>query len=333
MVTIPVEDTIIDSPQPLQSLFSLKATAFMFSQHHVVWFRMGQKDLEYAYERYKFDRNLIKPYANEMEMANRIKGYEAHFFPWTRWMLTFFFGVAMFAGAAIVWISYLWIYGSISLIGMWNLVPVGFVCGGIVAWLASIPLRRKYMVVSVDGISLPRVFGPNQNIPWETITRLSYRTTGLEESVTLIIETTSEKVKTNLSYYKIIYFARVNKGLYLARALLTYMRMRVLGQSREQVEKALKQPRTRHGLQEAVAGIVLFVWIAVGRFLVTLYGWLLFIPVIPMGFALFFMMLNLGSYYQTRKILPSMRKALVISIISIIVCTLVILILIIPFLP
>ncbi|MFX1565365.1 MAG: hypothetical protein ACFFCH_05190 [Promethearchaeota archaeon] len=294
---------------------------------------MGQKDLEYAYERFKFDRKLIKPYTNEMEMASRIKGYEVHFFPWTRWLLTFFFGVAMFASAAILWISDFWIYGSLSLTSVWDLAPIGFMCGGIAAWLISIPLRGKYMAISIDGISLPRVFGPNQNIPWDTIIRISYRTTGLDESVTLTIETALKKVKTNLTYYRIIYFARVNKGLYLARALQAYMRMGILSHSREQVQKILKKTGSSRGVQEAAAGIVLFVWLAVGRFLVTLYGWLLFIPVVALGCILFFMVLILGSYYQTRKMVPRMQKVLVLCAIGIIICTLLIWIMVIPFLP
>ncbi|MFX1318155.1 MAG: hypothetical protein ACFE9D_10200 [Promethearchaeota archaeon] len=292
-----------------------------------MWFRMGFDDIEYAYERYKLERDIIKPYADDMEMVRRIQGYEAHFFPWRRYLLLLAFSGVVFASVALLIGANLWIFGSpfIGYISDW--VPVGFVVLGIIGIILALHLRRKFMVISVDGISVPRVFGSNQTIRWPHITKINFKASGWDEAITLIIEYGSQKRKTHLGWYKNIYLAGARKELRLVRVLQGYYRLRVQGMDLEPIRRQIKIDRTkRYGLHDAVGGLVVALWLLVTRALIFLAGWLIAIPALIMAFPLGLVAFIGVGLYQGKPMNSTVRRYLVVSLLVIVICVVVILV-------
>ncbi|MFX1577350.1 MAG: hypothetical protein ACFFCF_09250 [Promethearchaeota archaeon] len=298
-----------------------------------MWFRMGLRDLEYAYERFRLDRKIIKPYDDEMAMVSRIQGYEAHFFPWTSWILTALGSVGMFFSWGIIAFANLWIYGSIFSWIVVDLVAASFLLLGIFLAVMSFFLRRKYMVVSIDGISLPRVFGDNHNIPWPSIRRITFDVKGLDV-VDLIIEHDQQKTKTNLCFYTNIYLAGAKKEIRLVRVLQAYLRFRVYRQDVEPIRQQIKRDRTiSHGLPQILAGIVVGIWFLGARGLMYFFGWLIVIPCLAMALPLSFLVLFGVSIYQTRRWNKKIRNAVIACILGIIICCIIIVLMILPLLP
>lgn len=298
-----------------------------------MWFRMGLRDLEYAYERFRLDRKIIKPYDDEMAMVSRIQGYEAHFFPWTRWILTAFGSVAMFISWGIITFANLWIYGSTFSWITIDLLTTLFLLLGIILGVLSFFLQRKYMVVSIDGISLPRVFGDNHNIPWPSISRISFEAKGLD-AIDLIIEHNQRKTKTNLCFYTNIYLAGAKKEIRLVRVLQAYLRFRVYRQDVEPIRLQIKRDRTiTHGLPKILAGIVVVIWFLVARGLMYLFGWLIIIPCLAMALPLSFLILFVVGIYQTRRWNKKIRNAVIACILGIVICCIIIVLMILPLLP
>ncbi len=294
---------------------------------------MGQRDLEYAYERFKLDRKIIKPYDDEMMMVSRIQGYEAHFFPWGIWIFVVLGSAALFFSWGVITWATLWIYGTIFIWGIGDLFACFFLILGIVFVVWSIFLRRKYMVISIDGISLPRVFGNNHNIQWPSISRITFDVKGIEV-VDLVIEHGGRKTRTNLCYYTNIYLTGGKKEIRLVRILQAYLRFRVYRQDIEPIRQQIKRDQTiTHGLPKIVAGIAVGVWFLVTRGLMYLYGWPLIIPGLIMALPLSFLTFIMVGTYQRRRWNTQIRNIAVACIISIILCFLLILFLIIPHLP
>jgi hypothetical protein len=298
-----------------------------------MWFRMGQRDLEYAYERFKLDRKIIKPYDDEMVMVSRIQGYEAHFFPWGIWLWGVFLSFVMFFCWGIFTWANLWIYGSIFAWNIMDLNWIFFLSLGIFCSVFTFFLRMKYMVVSIDGISLPRVFGSNHNISWLSISRINFEVKGLAE-INLIIEYDGWKTKTNLCNYTNIYFAGGKKEIRLVRVLQAYLRFRVYRQDVEPIRLQLKRDRAiTHGLPQIVAGFVIAGWFLVTRGLMYLFGWPLIIPCLAMALPLSFLSLFLVSIYQTGRWNTKIRNAVITCILGIVICALIIVMMIFPLLP
>jgi len=297
-----------------------------------MWFRMGFDDLEIAYERYKFDQDIIKPYDDEMEMVRRIQGYEAHFFPWRRYLLVLALSAVLFFCAGLLMNVFFWIYGSPFIGYEIDIVNVVWVALGIIGVFFALYLRQKYMVISVDGISLPRVFGSNQTIRWPQITKINFNASGLDEAITLIIEHGSQKTKTHLGWYKNIYLAGRRKELRLVRILQAYHRLRIQGKDLEPVRRQIKTDRTkRYGVQEAVVGIVVVLWLLVTRALMAFAGWLIVIPALIMAIPLGLVAQIGVGLYQKKPMNRTIRKYLISSILAIVVCLIVIIMMLLPF--
>ena len=294
---------------------------------------MGQRDLEYAYERFKLDRKIIKPYDDEMIMVSRIQGYEAHFFPWGIWIFVVFGSAILFFSWGVISWANLWIYGTIFVWSITDLVAMSFLLLGIVFVVWSIFLRRKYMVISIDGISIPRVFGNNHNIPWLSINQITFDVKGIAV-IDLVIQHRGQKTKTNLCHYTNIYLAGSKKEIRLVRILQAYLRFRVYRQDVEPIRQRIKRDQSiTHGLPQIVAGIVVGVWFLVTRGLMYLYGWPLVIPGLIMAAPLSFLTFIMVGIYQRRRWNTKIRNVAVACIIGIILCSLLILLLIIPLLP
>ncbi len=294
---------------------------------------MGQRDLEYAYERFKFDRKIIKPYDDEMAMVSRIQGYEAHFFPWSIWIFTALGSASLFFSWGIMVSANLLISGSIFSWIIIDLVTMLFLLLAIILGVGSFFLRRKYMVVSIAGISLPRVLGSNHNIPWPSIRRITFDVKGLLQ-VDLIIEHAQRKTKTNLSYYTNIYLAGAKKEIRLIRVLQAYLRFRVYRQDVEPIRRQIKRDQTiTHGLPQIVAGILVGLWFLVTRGLMYLFGWLLIIPGLVMGLPLSYLTFIVVGIYQKKRWNSRVRNVMVACIFGIVVCSLTIIMMIVPLLP
>jgi hypothetical protein len=295
------------------------------------WFRMGQRDLEYAYERFKLDRKIIKPYGDEMEMVSRIQGYEAHFFPWRRWILAAAFSVCMFACTGMIAILFFWIYSSIFTGTFGDVIFILILTVGISSLILAFHLRRKLMIISVDGISLPRVFGENIVIQWPQMTKIDFKASGLGEAITLTVEYNSKKVKTNLGYYTNIYLAGKRKELRLVRVLQAYFRFRVLRKDVEPIRRQIKKDVTkRYGLPEAIGTLTIGLWGLVVRALVFFAGWLIVIPAVIMAIPLGIVGFTIGGLRQGRPWNPKVKEMMVYCSLIITICLIVIILMLLP---
>jgi hypothetical protein len=296
-----------------------------------MWFRMGQRDLEYAYERFKLDRKIIKPYGDEMEMVSRIQGYEAHFFPWRRWIIAAAFSAVMFACTGIVIVPSLLVYGWIVSGTVADWLLVFYIGVGIIFLIFGLYLRRKVMTISVDGISFPRVFGENLVIKWPQMTKIHFKATGIEEAIHLIVEYNSKKVKTNLGYYTNIYIAGKRKELRLVRVLQAYYRFRVLRQDVEPVRRQIKKDVTkRYGLPEAIGSITVGLWGLVVRALVFFAGWLIVIPALIMALPLGIVGFTICGLRQGRPWNPKVKEMMIYCSLIIAICLIVIILMLLP---
>lgn len=292
---------------------------------------MGQRDLEYAYDRFKLDRKIIKPYGDEMEMVSRIQGYEAHFFPWKRWIIAAAFSAVMFACTGIFIIPSLLVYGWILTGTSADWMLVFYIGVGIIVLIFGFHLRRKFMVISVDGISLPRVFGENLVIRWPQITKIDFKATGFEEAIHLIVEYNSKKVKTNLGYYTNIYLTGKRKELRLVRVLQAYFRFRVLRDDVEPVRRQIKKDISKHyGLPEAIGTLTIGLWTLVVRALIFFAGWLIVIPALIMALPLGIVGFTIGGLRQGRPWNLQVKKMMVYCSLIITICLIVILLMLLP---
>ena len=295
---------------------------------------MGQRDLEYAYERFKLDRDIIKPYSDEMEMVRRIKGYEAHFFPWTRWLIVVLLSLLFFI-PALTWLPLNLITEGRLITGfIADYVAIGIMCLGIPVIIFALFLRRKYMVVSVDGISLPRVFGENHLIQWPSITKIGFETSGFQQTVTLVIEYGSQKVKTNLDWYTNIYLKGKKSTLRFVRVLQACFRLMVLDKDLEPIRRQIKQDLTkRYGLPEAIGGLVFGLWALVARGLVFFAGWLILIPALVMALPLSVVAISITGLRQGRPLTKKIRNWLIVNSLIIAICVIIIILMLLPLVP
>jgi hypothetical protein len=292
---------------------------------------MGQRDLEYAYERFKLDRKIIKPYGDEMEMVSRIQGYEAHFLPWRRWIIPAALSAVMFACTGIVIIPSLMVYGRIVTYTVVDWLLVFYIGVGIIILIFGLHLRRKLMVISVDGISLPRVFGKNLVIRWPQITKIDFKATGIQEAIHLIVKYNSKKVTTNLGYYTNIYLAGERKELRLVRVLQAYFRFRVLRKDVEPVRRQIKKDVTkRYGVPEAIGSITIGLWALAIRALVFFAGWLIIIPALIMALPLGIVGFTIGGLREGRPWNRKVKETMIYCTLIIAICLVVIILMLIP---
>ena len=187
------------------------------------------------------------------------------------------------------------------------------------------------MVISVDGISIPRAFGENLVIRWPQIIKIDFKATGLDEAIHLIVRYDSKKIETNLGYYSNIYLTGKRKELRLVRVLQAYFRFRVLREDVEPVRRQIKKDVTkRYGGPEAIGTITVALWGLVVRALVFFGGWLIVIPALIMALPLGIVAFTIGGLREGRPWNSEVKKMMVYCTLIIAICLVVIILMLLP---
>jgi hypothetical protein len=197
---------------------------------------MEYRDLVQKWKEYKQYRRKIEPYTDDLDMVKAINHDPPHFFRWFFWIFPLMLGLTL----CIMPMFFLWrnlvLFGSLIANFSIEIVWVILGCIGISIAVLSIFQHDRFMIISPEGITIPRFLRRSVFVAWEEIRRTKLRTNSLNTDFKLIILHTAGKVETNLEGYKFPYLRGSGKERRLVQILWIYIRTQFCGQNPVQAQ-------------------------------------------------------------------------------------------------